>query len=132
MSLLPRFALNRHRTQEKALEQQVSALRSALDQCKGMAKRWTEVRLEVMAVIAAVFLGIGFTLGFSWFAGSLVLALMILPTIASVAGCALAKLECHSTTRSTRCITAPPRWMSSGRTTGCGPRISGAPRLSSV
>ncbi len=31
------------------------------------------------------FAGIGFTLGFSWFAGSLVLALMILPTIASVA-----------------------------------------------
>jgi phosphate transport system permease protein len=29
--------------------------------------------------------GLGFTLGFSWFAGSLVLALMILPTIASVA-----------------------------------------------
>ena len=29
--------------------------------------------------------GIGFTLGFSWFAGSLVLALMILPTITSVA-----------------------------------------------
>ena len=29
--------------------------------------------------------GIGFTLGFSWFAGSLVLALMILPTIASIA-----------------------------------------------
>ena len=63
MSLLPRFALHRHRAQEKALEQQVSALRSALDQCKGMAKRWTEVRLEVMAIIAAVFLGIGFTLG---------------------------------------------------------------------
>jgi len=29
--------------------------------------------------------GLGFTLGFSWFAGSLVLALMILPTIASFA-----------------------------------------------
>ncbi len=29
--------------------------------------------------------GIGFTLGFSWFAGSLVLALMILPTITSIA-----------------------------------------------
>ncbi len=29
--------------------------------------------------------GLGFTVGFSWFAGSLVLALMILPTIASVA-----------------------------------------------
>ena len=41
MSLLPRFALNRHRAQEKALEQQVTALRTALDQCKGMAKRWT-------------------------------------------------------------------------------------------
>ena len=63
MSLLPRFALNRHRTQEKALEQQVTALRSALDQCKGMAKRWTEVRLEVMAIIAVVFMGLGFALG---------------------------------------------------------------------
>ena len=31
------------------------------------------------------FRGVGFTLGFSWFAGSLVLALMILPTIASIA-----------------------------------------------
>jgi phosphate transport system permease protein len=31
------------------------------------------------------FSGLGFTVGFSWFAGSLVLALMILPTIASVA-----------------------------------------------
>jgi phosphate transport system permease protein len=31
------------------------------------------------------FAGIGFTLGFSWFAGSLVLALMILPTISSIA-----------------------------------------------
>lgn len=31
------------------------------------------------------FRGLGFTLGFSWFAGSLVLALMILPTIASIA-----------------------------------------------
>jgi phosphate transport system permease protein len=29
--------------------------------------------------------GLGFTLGFSWFAGSLVLALMILPTITSIA-----------------------------------------------
>ena len=63
MSLLPRFALNRHRAQEKALEQQVTALRTALDQCKGMAKRWTEVRLEVMAVIAVVFMGLGFALG---------------------------------------------------------------------
>ena len=63
MSLLPRFALNRHRAQEKALEQQVTALRSALDQCKGMAKRWTEVRLEVMAIIAVVFMGLGFALG---------------------------------------------------------------------
>src|SRR6478735_2726339 len=63
MSLLPRFALNRHRAQEKALEQQVTALRSALDQCKGMAKRWTEVRLEVMAITAVVFMGLGFALG---------------------------------------------------------------------
>jgi hypothetical protein len=63
MSLLPRFALNWHRAQEKALEQQVTALRSALDQCKGMAKRWTEVRLEVMAIIAVVFMGLGFALG---------------------------------------------------------------------
>jgi phosphate transport system permease protein len=31
------------------------------------------------------FRGIGFTLGFSWFAGSLVLALMILPTISAIA-----------------------------------------------
>src|SRR4029078_5012464 len=63
MSLLPRFAFNRHRAQEKALEQQVTALRSALDQCKGMAKRWTEVRLEVMAIIAVAFMALGFALG---------------------------------------------------------------------
>jgi phosphate transport system permease protein len=31
------------------------------------------------------FRGLGFTLGFSWFAGSLVLALMILPTISAIA-----------------------------------------------
>ena len=31
------------------------------------------------------FRGLGFTLGFSWFAGSLVLALMILPTITAIA-----------------------------------------------
>jgi len=31
------------------------------------------------------FRGVGFTLGFSWFAGSLVLALMILPTISAIA-----------------------------------------------
>ncbi len=34
--------------------------------------------------LKANFAGLGFTLGFSWFAGSLVLALMILPTITSV------------------------------------------------
>ena len=68
----------------------------------GWAKAITRPAMEVFVGIPSVvygflgltvlvpflrtnFRGLGFTLGFSWFAGSLVLALMILPTIASIA-----------------------------------------------
>ncbi len=68
----------------------------------GWARRITQPAMEVFVGIPSVvygwlglttlvpFLrqnlnGLGFTLGFSWFAGSLVLALMILPTITSIA-----------------------------------------------
>ena len=66
------------------------------------ARRITQPAMEVFVGIPSVvygwlgltvlvpflktqFHGLGFTLGFSWFAGSLVLALMILPTITSIA-----------------------------------------------
>jgi len=57
------FGLGKHRAEEEHLRKRVSALQSALDQCKGIAKRWTEVRLEVMGIIAVVFLALGFVLG---------------------------------------------------------------------
>jgi len=54
------------------------------------------------------FRGIGFTLGFSWFAGSLVLALMILPTIASIAYDAL--LTVPAELRSASLALGTTRW----------------------
>jgi phosphate transport system permease protein len=54
------------------------------------------------------FRGIGFTLGFSWFAGSLVLALMILPTIASIAYDAL--LTIPAELRSASLALGTTRW----------------------
>ena len=46
---------------------------------------WLGHRRSSCRSCATNFRGLGFTLGFSWFAGSLVLALMILPTITAIA-----------------------------------------------
>jgi phosphate transport system permease protein len=72
------------------------------DVAPGWARRVAQPAMEIFVGIPSVVYGwlgltilvpylrtswssLGFTLGFSWFAGSLVLALMILPTITSVA-----------------------------------------------
>jgi TPR repeat protein len=60
MALLPLF---RHRAHEAQLEQKVTALQMALQQCKGVAKQWRDTRYEVIAVVAAVSLALGFTAG---------------------------------------------------------------------
>jgi uncharacterized protein len=63
MSLLRIFGLGKHRADEEALRERVTTLQRAFDHCKRLAKRSTEVRLEVMGVIAVVFLALGFALG---------------------------------------------------------------------
>jgi uncharacterized protein len=63
MSLLPRFALSRQRANEAALEQKVTALQTALAQCKGVVKHWRDTRYEVIAVVAVIALALGFTAG---------------------------------------------------------------------
>jgi Sel1 repeat len=60
MALFPLF---RHRAHEAELVQKVTALQMALQQCKGVAKQWQDTRYEVIAVVAAVFLALGFTAG---------------------------------------------------------------------
>jgi TPR repeat protein len=60
MALLPLF---RHRTNEAQLEQQLSALQAALNQCRAVTKRWQDTRYEVIAIVAAVSLALGFTAG---------------------------------------------------------------------
>ena len=62
MALLPRFASTR-RTNEAALERQVTALQTALNQCKGVAKQWRETRYEVIATVAILALAVGFVAG---------------------------------------------------------------------
>jgi TPR repeat protein len=63
MSLLPRFALSRQRANEAALQQKVSALQVALNQCKGVATKWRETRYEIIATVAVISLAIGFAAG---------------------------------------------------------------------
>jgi TPR repeat protein len=63
MSLLPRFALMRNRTNEAALEKRVTALQSALAQCKGIARSWQGVHYKSMAVVGVICLALGFTAG---------------------------------------------------------------------
>ena len=63
MSFLRDFGLVRDRSQEEALRERVTALQSALDGCKGAARRWTELRLSLMTAIAALALAVGFGLG---------------------------------------------------------------------
>jgi TPR repeat protein len=60
MALLPLF---RHRAHAAELEQKVTALQMALQQCKGVAKQWRDTRYEVIAVVCAVSLALGFTAG---------------------------------------------------------------------
>jgi TPR repeat protein len=63
MSLLPRFALSRQRANEAALQQKVSALQVALNQCKGVANKWRETRYGIIATVAVIALAIGFAAG---------------------------------------------------------------------
>ena len=64
MSLLPqRFAFRRSQPDVAALEAKVTALQSALNTCKGMAKHWREVRRAMIAGVAAIVLALGFVLG---------------------------------------------------------------------
>ena len=64
MSLFPRrFAFRRSQPDVAALEAQVSSLQSALDTCKGMAKRWRDWRRPVVLGAAALVLALGFVLG---------------------------------------------------------------------
>ena len=64
MSLLPRrFAFRRSQPDVAALEAKVTALQTALNTCKGVAKHWREVHRAVIAGIAAAVLALGFVLG---------------------------------------------------------------------
>ena len=64
MSLLPRpFAFRKSQPDVAALEAKVTALQTALNTCKGVAKRWREVHRAVIAGIAAAVLALGFVLG---------------------------------------------------------------------
>jgi hypothetical protein len=62
MSFLPRVRFGRDRRAE-ALEQRVSSLQSALEDCAEVASRWTGFRREVTAAIAVAMLAVGFALG---------------------------------------------------------------------
>jgi TPR repeat protein len=57
------FGLGRHRAEEEALRERVSALQTARDHWRAAAKWWTEVRLGITAGVAVVFLVLGFVLG---------------------------------------------------------------------
>ena len=60
MSFLPRFG---NHAREVELERRVSALQTALNQCKGVAQQWLGLRVRFTIGVAAVALAIGFTLG---------------------------------------------------------------------
>jgi TPR repeat protein len=62
MSLLPRFRSSRAR-ETAALEQRVSTLQTALQQCGQAARRLRTFRREVMAAGAVIMLATGFALG---------------------------------------------------------------------
>jgi hypothetical protein len=64
MSILPRrLALFRSRANTDELEERVSALQSALAQCRSVASRCRTYGRELLALTAAVSLVVGFTLG---------------------------------------------------------------------
>jgi uncharacterized protein len=58
-----RLFFGRHRDEAEALQEQVTALETALSKCADVAGRWTEFRRTVTAAIAAGCLVLGFTLG---------------------------------------------------------------------
>jgi uncharacterized protein len=57
------FGFGRHRDETEALQQQVTALESALNKCAEVAGRWTDFRREVTIAIAIACLVVGFVLG---------------------------------------------------------------------
>ena len=64
MSILPRrLALFRSRANTEELEERVSALQSALAQCKAVATRCRSYGRELIALTAVVSLVVGFMLG---------------------------------------------------------------------
>jgi hypothetical protein len=60
---LRRFASRRSQPDVAALGAKVTARESTLNTCKGMAKRWREVRWTMAVGIAAIVLALGFVLG---------------------------------------------------------------------
>jgi TPR repeat protein len=63
MSLLSRFAFNRHRAHEAELEAKVTALQAVLDKCKGMACDCARLWREMMVGGIVVTLAVGYVLG---------------------------------------------------------------------
>ena len=68
MRPLPSFGFGKHRGNEEALRERITALQTALNHCNAalnhcnaMARRWTELPLGAFAI---VFLALGFALGF--------------------------------------------------------------------
>jgi uncharacterized protein len=47
----------------RALKEEVSVLRASLGECQAVVRHWSTMRLSVIAIIAAVSLAVGFTLG---------------------------------------------------------------------
>ena len=74
------------------------------------------------------FRALGFTLGFSWFAGSLVLSLMILPTITSIAYDVIAIVPA-ATCAPARSPSAPPAGRRSATSSCPRPRRASSPRV---
>jgi TPR repeat protein len=62
MSLFPRLRRGKD-PETEALQERVSSLQAALQQCGEVARRWTSFQRGVSLVLAAVLLAIGFTLG---------------------------------------------------------------------
>jgi hypothetical protein len=57
------FAFSRQRANAADLQHKVTALQSALEQCKGIARRWQGVHYKTMAVVGVICLALGFTAG---------------------------------------------------------------------
>jgi uncharacterized protein len=63
MSLLQRFGIGKHRSEQASLEKELTALQMALATCRGVATRWQRRQREFMAVLAVFMLTVGFALG---------------------------------------------------------------------